>query len=104
MSVRRQVSAETMTELLAAGRTSDGWAWQGDRLIYGRPDVRDTLRRWAAQNVYAVHTVREIAELAAVPQSAVRTMISERPDIFRKSDGRTYEVRDADADRQADKR
>jgi len=34
----------------------------------------------------------------------VRTMISERADIFRKSDGRTYEIRDADADRKADKR
>jgi hypothetical protein len=51
-----------------------------------------------------VLTVKEIAEQAGVPQSAVRTMISERPDIFRKSDGRTYEVRDANADRQADKR
>lgn len=104
MSVRRQVSAETKTALLATARISDGWARQGDRLIFGRLDARETLRQWATQNLYAVLTVREIADAAGVPQSAVRTMISERPDIFRKSDGRTYEMRDPNADRQADKR
>jgi hypothetical protein len=104
MSVRHQVSAETLSALLATARISDGWARQGDRLIFGRLDARQTLRHWATQNLYAVLTVKEIAEQAGVPQSAVRTMISERPDIFRKSDGRTYEVRDPNADRQADKR
>ena len=104
MSVRKQVSKETISTLLSTARTSEGWSKQGDRLIFGRLDARETLRQWAAQNIFAVLTVKEIAEQASVPQSAVRTMISERPDIFRKSDGRTYEVRDANADRQADKR
>ena len=102
-SVRRQVPAETMSMLLAAARISDGWAKQGDRLIFGRLDARETLRQWAAQNIYAVLTVKEIAAAASVPQSAVRTMISERADIFRKSDGRTYEIRDPHADRAAQK-
>lgn len=102
-SVRRQVAPETMRTLLAAARISDGWARQGDRLIFGRLDARETLRHWAAQNVYAVLTTREIADAAGVPQSAVRTMCAERPDIFRKSDGRTYEIRDAQADRAAEK-
>jgi hypothetical protein len=102
--VRKQVSKETISTLLSTARTSEGWSKQGDRLIFGRLDARETLRQWATQNIFAVLTVKEIAEQAGVPQSAVRTMISERPDIFRKSDGRTYEVRDANADRQADKR
>jgi AraC-like DNA-binding protein len=105
MSVRRQVSAETKRQLLATARVSEGWSRQSNgTLVFGRLDARDTLRQWAAQNIFAVLTVKEIAEQAGVSQSAVRTMISERADIFRKSDGRTYEVRDANADRQADKR
>jgi hypothetical protein len=103
-SVRRQVPTDMMRSLLAAARISDGWARQGDRLIFGRLDARETLRLWAAQNLYAVLTVAEIADAAGVPKSAVRTMISERADIFRKSDGRTYEVRDPNADRAAERR
>lgn len=102
-SVRRQVAPETMRSLLAAARISDGWARQGDRLIFGRVDARETLRLWAQQHLYEVLTVREIAESADVSQSQVRTMIAERGDIFRKSDGRTYEIRDPQADRAAEK-
>ena len=102
-SVRRQVPADTMRSLLAAARISEGWARQGDRLIFGRLDPRETLRQWAQQHLYEVLTVREIAESADVSQSQVRTMCTERPDIFRKSDGRTYEIRDPHADRAAEK-
>jgi len=102
-SVRRQVPAETMRSLLAAARISEGWARQGDWLIFGRLDPRETLRQWAQQHLYEVLTVREIAESADVSQSQVRTMIAERGDIFRKSDGRTYEIRDPHADRAAEK-
>ena len=102
-SVRRQVAPETMRTLLASARLSDGWARQGDRLIFGRVDARETLRLWAQQHLYEVLTVREIAESADVSQSQVRTMIAERGDIFRKSDGRTYEIRDPQADRAAQK-
>jgi len=102
-SVRRQVPVETMRSLLAAARISEGWARQGDRLIFGRLDPRETLRQWAQQHLYEVLTVREIAESADVSQSQVRTMIAERGDIFRKSDGRTYEIRDPHADRAAEK-
>ena len=103
-SVRRQVAPGEMAAMLATARISDGWCRQGDRLIFGRLDPRETLRLWAAQNLYAVLTVREIADAAGVTASQVRTMIGERPDIFRKSDGRTFEVRDPHADRQADRR
>lgn len=102
-SVRRQVEKHTLRELLAAAPISAGWARQGDRLIFGRLDSRETLRLWAQQNLFQIMTVKEIAEAAEVSQSAVRTMIAERPDIFRKSDGRTYEIRDPQADRQAEK-
>lgn len=101
---QRIVPLDVRRSLLAAARPSDGWVNQNGCWYKGRLDARETLRRWATQNVYQVMTVAEIAAAADVTQSAVRTMISERADIFRKSDGRTYEVRDPNADRQADKR
>jgi hypothetical protein len=104
ISVRDAARVEVKRELMASARLSDGWAWQGDRLIFGRPDAREMLRLWASQNVFAIMTVKEIATSAGVSQSAVRTMISERPDILRPSEGRTYEVRNPHDDRKADKR
>ena len=101
---QRIVPLDVRRSILAAARPSEGWVNQNGCWYKGRLDARETLRQWAAQNVYQVMTVAEIAAAADVTQSAVRTMISERADIFRKSDGRTYEVRDPNADRQADKR
>jgi len=106
ISTQRQalVPLEVRRTLLASARPSDGWVNQNGCWYRGRLDAREVLRQWAAQNVFAVMTVAEIAAAADVTQSQVRTMIAERGDIFRKSDGRNYEVRDADADRKADKR
>lgn len=102
-SIRQQVAPETMRTMLANARLSDGWARQGDRLIFGRLDPRQTLLLWAQSHLYETLTLAEIATSAGVSQSQVRTMCTERPDIFRKSDGRTYEIRDAHADRTAEK-
>lgn len=100
---QRIVPLEVRRSILASARPSDGWVNQNGCWYKGRLDSRETLRLWAQQNLFQVMTVKEIAEAAEVSQSAVRTMIAERPDIFRKSDGRTYEIRDPQADRQADK-
>lgn len=99
-SVRHQVPKEIKQRLLAEARVSEGWSRLGDRLVFGRGDARETLQQWARNNVHAVMTTREIADAAGVPQSTVRTLISERPDIFRKSEGRTYEIRDPQQDRK----
>lgn len=104
MRVREQASVELKRTLQAEARISEGWSRHGDRLVFGRSDNRTTLIYWAKQNLFAVLTIKEIADAAGVPQTTVRTVLTERPDIFRKSEGRTYEVRDADADRKADKR
>lgn len=103
-SVRHQVPKEIKQRLLADARVSEGWTRQGDRLVFGRGDARETLRLWAQDNVLAEMTTREIADAAGVPQSTVRAMISERPDIFRKSEGRTYEIRNPQEDRKQAKR
>lgn len=106
MSVRRQVASDIKAQLLATARVSEGWSRQSDgRLIFGTsPDTPNKLLAWAQANVFAVLTVKEIAVAAGVSRKTVRRYINDRADIFRKSDGRTYEVRDSNADRQADKR
>jgi hypothetical protein len=104
ISVRQQLPAEIKRQLLESAPVSEGWTRQGDKLVLGRGDRTDTLTAWAQANVFAVLTVKEIAAAAGVSRKTVRRYIADRPDIFRKSDGRTYEVRDPNADRQADKR
>ena len=100
---QRIVPLDVRRSLLASARPSDGWVNQNGCWYRGRLDAREVLRQWATQNIYAVLTVKEIAAAADVTQAQVRTMIAERGDIFRKSDGRTYEIRDAQADRAAEK-
>ena len=103
ISQQALVPLEVRRSLLAAARTSEGWVNQNGCWYKGRLDAREALRQWAERNVFAVMTVAEIAAAADVTQSQVRTMITERPDIFRKSEGRNYEIRDAQADRAAEK-
>ena len=103
ISQQALVPLDVRRSLLAAARTSEGWVNQNGCWYKGRLDAREALRQWAERNVFAVMTVAEIAAAADVTQSQVRTMITERPDIFRKSEGRNYEIRDAQADRAAEK-
>ena len=94
-SIRQLVPANILTGFLASARPSDGW---------GRPrDGRDTILGWAKENIFAITTVKELAEIGGVSEATVRTLLGERPDIFRRSEGRKYEVRDPQADRLADK-
>jgi len=97
---RALVPRATMHDLLANAKLSEGWAYQDGCYFKGRIDARTALIKWATSNVFATMTVKDIAKAADVPESAVRSMIVDRPDILRKSDGRTYEVRDPNADRR----
>ena len=91
-------------ELLATAKVSDGWARDIDgSFVKGRLDFRSVIIVWAKDKVFHQVTVKDIAEATGASQNIVRDVISDRPDIFRKSDGRTYEIRDAQADRAAEK-
>lgn len=103
MRTRALVPRDVMRDLLANARISEGWAYQDGCYFKGRIDARAALIAWAKVNVFAIMTVKDIATSAGVPESAVRSMIVDRPDIIRKSDGRTYEVRDPHGDRQIEK-
>ncbi len=95
-SIRQLVPTSVIAGFLATAKPSEGW---------GSPrDGRDTILAWAKENVFAQVTVKELAEIGGVSEATVRNLVGERMDIFRKSDGRKYEVRDPQADRQNDKR
>lgn len=94
-SIRQRVPLSVLAGFLATARPSEGW---------GRPrDGRDTILGWAKENIFAITTVKELAEIGGVSEATVRTLLGERPDIFRRSEGWKYEVRDPHADRAADK-
>lgn len=95
-SIRQMVPHSVIAGFLATAKASEGW---------GKPsDGRDTIIRWAKDNTFALVTVKELADIGGVSEATVRTLLGERPDLFRKSEGRKYEVRDPQADRAADKR
>lgn len=96
VTIRQMVPNSIIAGFLATAKASEGW---------GSPrDGRDTIIAWAKDNIFALVTVKELAEIGGISEATVRTLLGERPDIFRKSDGRKYEVRDPQADRAADKR
>lgn len=100
---RSIVPRNVKRDLIENASISEGWSYHQGQYIHGRLDARSVLIEWAKANVFEVMTIKDIAIAAKVSQSAVRTMIDTRADIFRKSDGRTFEVRDANGDRRNDK-
>ena len=100
ITVQAIVPRDVKRDVLANARMSEGWAYQDGCYFKGRIDARQALIKWATSHVFEIMTVKDIATSADVPESAVRSMIKDRPDILRKSDGRTYEVRDPNADRR----
>jgi len=100
ITTRALVPREVKLDIMTNARLSAGWAYQDGCYFKGRIDARQTLITWAKANVFAIMTIVDIAQAADVPESAVRSMVKDRPDIIRKSDGRTYEVRDPQGDRQ----
>lgn len=65
---------------------------------------REAIARWCATNVFAIVSVRELAEIGQISESSVRNFIRERPELFKKTEGFRYEVRDPKSDREIDKR
>lgn len=94
--IRRIVPAEIKTDLIRNAKRSEGWGRQRDG--------RDTIIAWAKNNVFAEVTVKELAEIGEVSEATVRTLLKERMDIFRKIEGRKYEIRDPNVDRENDRR
>lgn len=104
--IRNAVPREVKRELLAAAKVSEGWSKQFDgQLIFGRTrtDDRENILEWAKENVFEMVTVKQVAEACDVSQSCARSTMNARADVFKKF-GKEYEIRDAEADRKAQKK
>lgn len=100
--IRQLVPANIKAGILATAKISEGWAKDIDgSYIKGRLDFRSVIITWAKDKVFQQVTVKDIAEATGASQNIVRDVINDRPDIFRKSEGWTYEIRDPQADRKA---
>lgn len=102
--VQNLVPLEIRRELITNAHISEGWVYENGSYYKGRPDHRTTVITWAKQSVFQIVTVKDIAEATGAPQNIVRELVADRIDIFRKSEGKTYEIRDPHADRKAQKK
>ncbi len=94
--VRKLVPAHIKAELLANAKASEGWRTAQD-------GVQDIMS-WVKDNVYELVTVKQLAEIGDISEATARKIVTDRPDIFVKREGRQYEIRDPQADRKADKK
>ena len=104
--IRSAVPKEVKRELLATAKVSQGWSKQFDgQLIFGRTrtDDRENILEWAKENVFQMVSVKQVADVCDVAESCARRTMNLRPDVFKKF-GKEYEIRDADADRKAQKK
>ncbi len=94
--VRNLVPAKIKADLIASARPSVGWRKPQD----GKNDIMS----WAKENVYELVTIKQLAEIGEISEATARKIVTDRPDIFVKREGRQYEVRDPQADRKAEKK
>jgi hypothetical protein len=105
-SVRSAVPKELKRELLATAKVSQGWYKQFDgQLIFGktRTDDKDNILEWAKENIFQMVTVKQVADSCSTSENVARRTMNARPDVFKKF-GKEYEIRDAEADRKAQKK
>ena len=103
---RNLVPKETIRELQASAKISEGWSRQFDgQLIFGRTsaDAIQDILGWAKKHLFEMVTVKQVAEACDVSEGAARRTMNKRPDVFRKY-GREFEIRDDQADRKAEKK
>jgi hypothetical protein len=93
--VRNLVPAKIKADLIASARPSAGWRKPQD----GKNDIMS----WAKENVFELVTIKQLAEIGEISEATARKIVTDRPDIFVRREGRQYEVRDPQADRKADK-
>lgn len=67
-------------------------------------DKYRTLDRYAKSNLYELVTVAHLSDISGLSESTVRKHLKEHPGTFRKINHTQYELRDAQADRQHERR
>ena len=104
--IRSAVPKQIIREFNSSAKVSEGWSKQFDgQLIFGRTrtDDKQNILEWAKENVFQMVTVKQVADACDVAESCARRTMNLRPDVFKKF-GKEYEIRDADADRKAQKK
>ena len=89
---RDAIAADVLAEMLAVARRE-----------VPRDERYRTLMRWAEANVFAEVTTKMVVEMAEVSRATALKLVGERPDVFKPLKRGVWEVRDATADRQADR-
>ena len=69
-----------------------------------RANPTQTALAWAGNNLFAEISSKQLAEAIGASLPTALKIIDARPDVFRKLGRGKWEVRDATADRQADKK
>lgn len=63
-------------------------------------DKRAAIMLWAKDNLFAEVTAAQMGETVGVAAATAKKVMEARPDVFKPIGRGTYEVRDAEADRQ----
>lgn len=69
-----------------------------------RTNPRESALAWASNNLHAEITSKQLADEIGASLPTALKIIDSRPDVFRKTARGKWEIRDAQADRQADKK
>lgn len=94
--IRTQVPVQELARMLAEAHTSPS--------AITRTNQYDSIVKWCRSRVFEEVTITDLEEVSGLSAPSVRKFIGERPDIFRKLRRGVWEIRDAEADREADKR
>jgi hypothetical protein len=94
--IRVQVPVQELARLLAEAHTSPS--------TVTRTDQYESIVKWCRGRVFEEVTIADLESVSGLSAPSVRKFIGERPDIFRKLRRGVWEIRDPEADREADRR
>lgn len=95
-NIREQVDPRWLAEQLASAHRSPD--------TIRREDQYGDILRWCKQNLFEEVTLQHLQDLSGLSAPTVRKFIESRIDLFRKLRRGVWEVRDPQADREADQR
>jgi hypothetical protein len=93
-SVRKQVPAVVIDDLRKS------FAGISASVANKRDTKHDLIDRWCVENVFAIVTLAELAQIGNCSKEFVRQKTIDRSDIFRRVSRSSYEIRDPKEDRQ----
>lgn len=95
-NIRVQVSVQDLCAWLAEAKQSPS--------AVTRHDQYESIIRWCRNHVFEEVTSADLEAVSGLSAPSVRKFIGERPDLFRRLRRGVWEVRDPNADREADRR